>query len=64
MLVFGIGLHLSIASSMILPTFGLLMIWTYALFLEPAHARAVTRVFRKMHVARKDFTLSTDESYV
>jgi hypothetical protein len=64
MLVFGVGLHLSIASSMILPTFGLLMIWTYALFLEPSHAEGLTRVFRKMQVTRKGFSLASDRSYV
>jgi hypothetical protein len=58
MLLWGVALHLGIAVSMTIPSFGFLMIFSYAVFLEPAHAESILRrlslrsVWKKTQVAR------------
>lgn len=53
MLAFGVFLHLGIAFSMTIPSFGFLMIFSYAVFLEPAHAASILRRFRMTPVWKK-----------
>lgn len=41
MLLLGVGLHLGIAFALTIPSFGFLMIFSYAVFLDPAHAASI-----------------------
>jgi hypothetical protein len=47
LLFIGVMLHLGISTMLILPFFGLLMIVTYSLFLEPRHAAFLQQKVQK-----------------
>lgn len=63
-LLFGVSLHVGIAVFMGLPTFGVLMMLLYLLFLQPQDAQKIAVFAKKALQPRKVLVGKADESYV